>query len=69
MQLQNWIKESPVRMFRDLQRIEQAMINIGETKQRLPLNVMLNITEDRREILNEINCLQIVKKGCKLKVN
>ncbi len=63
------IKESPVRMFRDLQRIEQAMINIGETKQRLPLNVMLNITEDRREILNEINCLQIVKKGCKLKVN
>ena len=63
------IKELPIKILRDLQRIEQAMINIGKAKQRLPLNVMLNITEERREILTEINCLQLVQKGCVLKVN
>ena len=72
--LENYMKvlnvvESPVKIFRDLQRIEQAMIKISKSKPRLPLNVLLNISDERREVLMELNCLELVEKGCELKVN
>ena len=62
------INESSIKLLRDLQRIEQAIIKIGTTKRRLPLTVMLNMTDERSEILSELHCLQLVEKGCEIQM-